>query len=243
MQNLASSIGDLDSAANSPHGSPLNEAEYDEETLDSDETAEGRSNTFIHNRMIDEERLLTGQETYEAVNINSARYRIYDMHKEAKICNTNFLITQAECNNKIHYDSRKFPKESIHRMPLDNSNLTKNQFDNESASIKRIKDINVVHKVNYTSTVPLDTDYDTGLRKSNFKRIRLDDEDHPVQSSRISGNCGSNPMVNQDELEADKHWAKHLQSNHSIIVDTFQGQFKSTVRLLYHSREISHEVT
>jgi ubiquitin C-terminal hydrolase len=32
-----------------------------------------------------------------------------------------------------------------------------------------------------------------------------------------------------EELEADSFWQKHLEANKSIIVDSFQGQFKSTV--------------
>ncbi|XP_046396757.1 uncharacterized protein LOC124163729 [Ischnura elegans] len=32
-----------------------------------------------------------------------------------------------------------------------------------------------------------------------------------------------------EEEEADRHWQKHLAANRSTIVDTFQGQFKSTV--------------
>jgi ubiquitin carboxyl-terminal hydrolase 4/11/15 len=37
------------------------------------------------------------------------------------------------------------------------------------------------------------------------------------------------PINLSDEIEAEKHWEKHLSANQSIIVDTFQGQFKSTV--------------
>lgn len=31
------------------------------------------------------------------------------------------------------------------------------------------------------------------------------------------------------DLEAEAHWQKHLAAHKSVIVDTFQGQFKSTV--------------
>jgi hypothetical protein len=31
------------------------------------------------------------------------------------------------------------------------------------------------------------------------------------------------------DSEGDKHWQQHLAVNRSIIVSTFQGQFKSTV--------------
>lgn len=49
-------------------------------------------------------------------------------------------------------------------------------------------------------------------------------------------NCGigdgegsSGASAHNVEQEADKHWKNHLAKHNSIIVDTFQGQFKSTV--------------
>jgi len=170
---------------------------------------------------------------------------LYDIHKEAKTSNANFLVTQQECNNEIHYDSQKFPKDNVRRMPLDNSNLMENHdFDNKSVSIKRIKEVNV-QKVNGSldpASTGSDIEYDSGLEKCNVKRMRLDDQEknhkhdglssESTQCSRIPQNYGNGAVAGQDELEADKHWAKHLRSNRSIIVDTFQGQFKSTVRTL-----------
>ncbi|XP_075235609.1 uncharacterized protein LOC142332842 isoform X2 [Lycorma delicatula] len=35
--------------------------------------------------------------------------------------------------------------------------------------------------------------------------------------------------ADEDNSEGEKHWEKHLATNQSVIVDTFQGQFKSTV--------------
>lgn len=34
------------------------------------------------------------------------------------------------------------------------------------------------------------------------------------------------------DLQADKYWQSHLADNQSILVDLFQGQFKSTVSIL-----------
>lgn len=167
---------------------------------------------------------------------------LYDIHKEAKTSNANFLVTQQECNNEIHYDSQKFPKDNVRRMPLDNSNLMENHnFDNKNISIKRIKEVNV-QKINcslsdHTSSGS-DIEYDNGLEKCNVKRMRLDDQEknhkrdssENTQCSRILQNYENIDIAARDEIEADKHWVKHLRSNRSIIVDTFQGQFKSTVR-------------
>jgi hypothetical protein len=47
-----------------------------------------------------------------------------------------------------------------------------------------------------------------------------------------ASSCHTHHPINfNDEIEADKHWEKHLSVNQSVIVDTFQGQFKSTVSL------------
>nr|XP_018899838.1 PREDICTED: ubiquitin carboxyl-terminal hydrolase 15-like [Bemisia tabaci] len=58
-----------------------------------------------------------------------------------------------------------------------------------------------------------DTNYDEGTMNGDSKAVSL-------------GEAARDPGV---EDEADEHWEKHLAKNRSIIVDTFQGQFKSTV--------------
>ncbi|XP_033335346.2 uncharacterized protein LOC117225727 [Megalopta genalis] len=244
-RDLDSPIGELDSTANSPRGSPLNDGD-DEETLDSDETVEAKSNTFIHNKVDEKEDETVSTfrlDTLIELSKNVPKYHgLYDIHKEAKTSNANFLVTQQECNNEIRYDSQKYPKESVRRMPLDNSNLMENHvFDNKSVSFKRIKEVNV-QKVNsgvdYASSGS-DIEYDNGLEKCNVKRMRLDDQEKnhkrdglgsiSSQCTRVSQSYGNGAIAAQDEIEADKHWANHLGSNRSIIVDTFQGQFKSKV--------------
>jgi Ubiquitin C-terminal hydrolase len=48
----------------------------------------------------------------------------------------------------------------------------------------------------------------------------------------------SDTVVSTVDLLADKHWQSHLADNQSILVDLFQGQFKSTV-----SRVVFYYVT
>ncbi|XP_008555199.1 uncharacterized protein LOC103576663 [Microplitis demolitor] len=252
-KDLDSPMGDLDSTANSPRGSPLNE---DEETLDSDEVLDTKS-SFIYNKVYDAEmndtnnplRLDLTQLSKKTTHLHG----IYDILKDAKTSNANFLVTQQECNNEICYDSQKFQKDNLRRTTtLDNSNLTENHdFDNKTLSIKRIKEVNV--QKNNCNNDCLSNNSDTecdnnGLEKCNVKRMKLEDNekknhknidgdiDNNINNtsdnnlcSRTFVNCENGAIAEQDEIEADKHWAKHLRSNRSIIVDTFQGQFKSTV--------------
>ncbi|XP_074103922.1 uncharacterized protein LOC141530617 isoform X2 [Cotesia typhae] len=252
-KDLDSPMGDLDSSANSPPGSPLNE---DEETLDSDETLDTKS-SFIYNKVYDAEMNDSNNplrlDLTQLSKKNTQLHGIYDILKDAKTSNANFLVTPQECNNEICYDSQKFQKDNPRRTTaLDNSNLTENHdFDNKTLSIKRIKEVNV-QKNNCNNNClsnNSDTECDSnGLEKCNVKRMKL--EDHEKKNHRhIDGdidininntsdnnlcsrtfvNCENGAIAEQDEIEADKHWTKHLRSNRSIIVDTFQGQFKSTV--------------
>lgn len=46
-----------------------------------------------------------------------------------------------------------------------------------------------------------------------------------------------NGYYNEDNSEGETHWEKHLAMNQSVIVDTFQGQFKSTVCILFFIKE------
>ncbi len=39
----------------------------------------------------------------------------------------------------------------------------------------------------------------------------------------------SDEDVSADNVEAEKHWEKHIKNNRSVIFDSFQGQFKNTV--------------
>lgn len=244
-------MGEMDSVANSPRGSLLND---DEETLDSDEIIETKS-SFIHNKMQEDtdtetETALTGSE-FRLDKLDNmltgtsvtCYHGLYDILKDAKTSNANFLVTPQESNNEIHYDSQKFPKENIRRTALENSNLMENHdFDNKSISIKRIKEVNV-HAGNRSLdclSSGSDAECDSGLEKCNVKRMRLEDQEKNhrrhglggsgLQCSRMLLNCENGATAqDEDEAEADRHWAKHLRANRSVIVDTFQGQFKSTV--------------
>ncbi|XP_015120377.1 uncharacterized protein LOC107043396 isoform X1 [Diachasma alloeum] len=237
-RGLDSPMDGLDSAANSPSGSPLND---DEETLESDELLDPKS-SFIHNKTHSEEDSLYEFGELMELSKKSNHYNKYiDIVKDAKTSNANFLVTPQECNNEIHYDSQKFPKDNLRRMALVNSNLTENHdFDHKNLSIKRIKEVNV-QKSNCSDCLAggSDTECESASEKCNVKRMRLEDHEKNrrrdglgtsgVLFLRTMQNCENGAIAAQDEVEADKHWAKHLKSNRSVIIDTFQGQFKSTV--------------
>ncbi|XP_058798779.1 ubiquitin carboxyl-terminal hydrolase 4-like isoform X2 [Phymastichus coffea] len=228
-----SCLDDLDSTANSPHNSPLNE---DEETLDSDEIVDPKS-SFNHNDMKELRQL----------RLN----KFNDIAKDAKTSNANFLVSPQECNNEIHYDSQKFPKENSRRITLENANLTESHdFDNKNVSGKRLKEVNCQRTKCSPECVSSgsETEYDSGLEKCNVKRMRLEDQEKnhkkdvldadALQCARLLQNHENGAVATQDDVEAEKHWSKHLRANRSVIVDTFQGQFKSTV-VCSHCKHVS----
>lgn len=235
-------MGDLDSRGNSIQGSPSND---DEETLDTDDVLGTNCNFFYnHCDEVIDSALDQKPLPLELVELaKKTRYHeLYDSHKDVKTSNANFLVTQSECNNEIHYDSQKFPKENQRRTALDNSNLTENHdFDNKTLSIKRLKEVNVQNSNCSLECVSSnsDTECDSGLEKCNVKRMKLEDHEKNFrrdslgisesQCTRTFLNLENGAVATQDEVEADKHWDEHLKSNRSVIVDTFQGQFKSTV--------------
>lgn len=59
------------------------------------------------------------------------------------------------------------------------------------------------------------------------------------RDSRDAGPSGASgetePVSSEVDLEAEAHWQKHLAAHKSVIVDTFQGQFKSTVSVVIAS--------
>lgn len=63
-------------------------------------------------------------------------------------------------------------------------------------------------------------------RKGSSKEDSCEDD---ITSSLLSPNLADITYDKTSEVEADSHWQKHLAENKSVVVNTFQGQFKSTV--------------
>ncbi|XP_063243702.1 uncharacterized protein LOC134542986 [Bacillus rossius redtenbacheri] len=177
-------------------------------------------------------------------------YELRDIMKDAKTSNVNVLVTDPEANNEIRFDSEKYPKYEGTRRPhaLETANLTEfHDFDGKAVSVKRIKETNLLS----AGTGGSECIAQSACCFSNIKRMRLEEQEknfrmecerklrHLDESSTGAELCGDEAMPGAsgaqprgslgDEIEADKHWEKHLSTNQSIIVDTFQGQFKSTV--------------
>lgn len=196
--------GDLDSTANSLQGSPLNDDEEDEETLDSDEII-GAKSSFISTKQ--------KNGTTDSLRLD----KLLELSSP-----------------KLEFFEKEDGKEDDEPESVnDNHN-----FDNKSINTKRLKEVNAKNNCGADCmSSGSDAECDGTLDKCSVKRMRLDSHEKNFrrenqtesQCLRMSAPIENGALASHEETEADKHWVKHLRSNRSVIVDTFQGQFKSTV--------------
>ncbi|XP_071950518.1 uncharacterized protein [Antedon mediterranea] len=63
----------------------------------------------------------------------------------------------------------------------------------------------------------------------NNRNVWKNDGGDALKSKDVGAGSESNPLPLDPEAEADREWAKYIKQNKSVITETFQGQFKSTV--------------
>ncbi|RWS27002.1 ubiquitin carboxyl-terminal hydrolase 15-like isoform X2 [Leptotrombidium deliense] len=127
-----------------------------------------------------------------------------ELKKETKTLNTNVAkIDDENKNNKLNFNSFKFPK--LRRKDVDNlvvDNLRTEDVNDENGlkGLKRLKDTNV--------------------KKEGEKRQKLVNMERIVETEE-----------EDEEDEGIDEWNEYIGFNKkSIIVDSFQGQFRSTIK-------------
>lgn len=88
------------------------------------------------------------------------------------------------------------------------------------ANERKIKVLNV--EVKQTNT---EEQMETDNECDNVEEEMRTEDDTEEVTSQIS----DEELQCADDLEAEKHWEKHVLNNQSVIFDSFQGQFKNTV--------------
>lgn len=68
----------------------------------------------------------------------------------------------------------------------------------------------------------MDTEEDQDVTTNEVEMKTADDN---VDLSRMS-----DEDLYEEDLESEKQWTKHVTNNISVVFDSFQGQFKNTVR-------------
>lgn len=182
-----------------------------------------------------------------------------DILKEAKTSNLNVLVTKEEANNELRFDSEKFPRSDTSRRRGETFNVNSlHLFDNNTSGkrnsslsnlpisldfkdgldLKRVKLHSIADEVEEKNKrMELERQCkspDLLLEKNERmecerKGSKEDSCEDVITSSLLSPNLADITYDKTSEVEADSHWQKHLAENKSVVVNTFQGQFKSTV--------------
>ncbi|CAL4074730.1 unnamed protein product, partial [Meganyctiphanes norvegica] len=176
-------------------------------------------------------------------NSHLSMVKLEDIMKESKTSNVNVLVKENPTNNEFLYDSEKYAKYEKTRL--------KNSVDNLSKSgNKRVKEVNLLHEKRecYSSGLDLQihsqdhSDDHLGLNK----RIRLDEKNLHYElekncggsnvESSVSGSVGEGSRVapvtsisSAESHQAMDSWRTFVGDTQSTIVDTFYGQFKSSL--------------
>ncbi|XP_022190095.1 ubiquitin carboxyl-terminal hydrolase 10 [Nilaparvata lugens] len=188
--------------------------------------------------------LVTDEEVNNEIKFDSDKYPKSENTRRKESSNVNvFQIYENNTTNgkRVNSTVTQYSSVADFREGLDLKRIKMHRFEADAADAdaeheknhkmeherkNRVLDINLVEKNlriecerKQRKLDDINMEAETaGASSSLVEPIVLDG----VSSSKLSD--GEKP-----EEEADNHWEKHLASNQSIIVDTFQGQFKSTV--------------
>lgn len=216
-------------------------------------------NTYLKPKTAEENRMLSVNKLEKnelACQFNIARKipSIEDFVKDTKTLNTNVLISD-ETNNLFKFDSEKFPKHDSNRLQETVDNLGQIvDFGVKQGGVKRVKITNIVHEKHKIIENNSETSC-SGLHKrlkiesmeTNLDSPTSEQDDavemEPVPCDEFSeGSSQSSELfalstecrglIFADEVRrAYSHWDQYKSLNQSVIVDTFHGQFRSSVSI------------
>lgn len=224
-----------------------------------DVTHNSSQNTYLKPKTAEENRMLSVNKLEKnelACQFNIARKipSIEDFVKDTKTLNTNVLISD-ETNNLFKFDSEKFPKHDSNRLQETVDNLGQIvDFGVKQGGVKRVKITNIVHEKHKIIENNSETSC-SGLHKrlkiesmeTNLDSPTSEQDDavemEPVPCDEFSeGSSQSSELfalstecrglIFADEVRrAYSHWDQYKSLNQSVIVDTFHGQFRSSVSI------------
>ncbi|XP_045121962.1 uncharacterized protein LOC123510698 [Portunus trituberculatus] len=178
---------------------------------------------------------------------HSSFVKLEDIMKESKTSNVNVLVKDSNpANNELLFDSEKYAKYEKTRL--------KNSLDNLCKSgVKRVKEVNLLQegrcsRVAVRSGAERD-DGDERDRLTINKRMRLDEKNIQYEleksqgaavertadssSSTSGGETHTVPhspsRLTQEQRQADLTWKSFVGEAKSTVVDTFYGQFRSSL--------------
>lgn len=177
---------------------------------------------------------------------HSSLVKLEDIMKETKTSNVNVLVKDNPANNELLFDSEKYAR-------YDKSRL-KNSVDNLSKSgIKRVKEVNLLHDKRGCQPMVIggESDGEEMDERDEIainKRMRLDEKNIQYElekyqvataerivdsSTSTSGSelrvAPAPSVTSQEQRQADLTWQSFVGEAKSAVVDTFYGQFKSSL--------------
>ena len=170
---------------------------------------------------------------------------VADLEKSTKISNTNVLCEQKKSNNEINFNSNKFPKSRDRNQASELVDNFRNPFaclehdadigedclgEEKLAVRKRLKVANVINDGNVeTETDDVEVNMSDNIGEcTKQKRLKVESIDSGVDKSSMASSARETVDTLCDD-EGAHEWHSYLSQNKSVIVDTFQGQFKSSV--------------
>lgn len=181
---------------------------------------------------------------------------IEDFVKVTKTWNTNVLVPE-ETNNLIKFDSEKFPKHENNRLQETVDNLGQIvDLGPKHGGVKRMKITNIMHEKhkmfeksseNITSYMALHKRQKVENMDANLESPLPEQED-AVEMEQVPGDEYSEGSSQSSELftlnsdcqeilvaeeirRAYRDWDQYKSLNQSVVVDTFHGQFRSSVSI------------
>ncbi|KAG8188600.1 hypothetical protein JTE90_005955 [Oedothorax gibbosus] len=168
---------------------------------------------------------------------------IEDFVKVTKTWNTNVLVSE-ETNNLIKFDSEKFPKHENNRLQETVDNLGQIvDLGPKHGGVKRVKITNILHEKHKTENITkrlkvenMDANLEspTPEQEEAIEMEPVPGDESSVGSSQsselytLNSDC-QEILVAEEIRRAYKDWDQYKSLNHSVVVDTFHGQFRSSV--------------
>ena len=143
-------------------------------------------------------------------------------------------LTGAACaSNKIqNVEQDDYSSNSVKRMKFEGTE--KNLQMQELSKINKERLLFGTRRVNMEAepSIDIDNDSDSDASENRDGEMEISEEEEEEEET----DCGEaqlvaagNSFTTSEVVAAEAAWQKYLSKNDSIIVDTFQGQFKSTV--------------
>lgn len=198
-------------------------------TVDSDKFMKQDNTSVNHSEFIEEEGILNNILEASAKKDDDPNARpIKDVNlradKKSKLSNTTCASNVIQNLDRDDYD-----RNGIKRMKFEGTE--KNLQMQEFSKINKERLIFGTRRVNMEaeSAVDVEGDSDSDASENQDGEMDISDDEDETDGGETEMIAAGTNFTTSEVVAAEAAWQKYLSKNDSVIVDTFQGQFKSTV--------------